>query len=107
MADTQPDMGNAQDAMTILKGLIGPALSAFAGLLVRWADDYRRTHRWSWTRVLIETPAIIGFGVIAIGITDYLEIESSYVTGAIAALLGSHGTRGFFDLLAMFTGRRK
>lgn len=27
--------------MTILKGLIGPALSAFAGLLVRWADDYR------------------------------------------------------------------
>lgn len=76
------------------------------GLLIRWSGDYRRSARWSWTRVLVEAPTAIGFGIIGGGLASYLQAPPEVAWG-IAALLGNLGTRGFFDLVADVLNRRK
>lgn len=105
MANTPPDP-HTNDLLVILHGLVGPIGSAFMGLLIRWSGDYRQSSRWSWTRVLVETPTAIGFGIIGGGLASYLRAPPEAAWG-IAALLGNLGTRGFFDLVADLLNRRK
>src|SRR5690625_7710171 len=76
------------------------------GLLIRWSGDYRRSARWSWTRVLVEAPTAIGLGIIGGGLASYLQAPPEAAWG-IAALLGNLGTRGFFDLVAELFNRRQ
>lgn len=105
MAETPPDP-HTNDLLATLYGLVGPIGSAFMGLLIRWSGDYRRSARWSWTRVLVEAPTAIGFGIIGGGLASYLRAPPEAAWG-FAALLGNLGTRGFFDLVTDFLNRRK
>ena len=105
MAETPPDPGT-QDLLTSLTSLLIPIGMAFMGLVTRWADDYRRSSRWSWMRVLVEAPTAVCFGTAGAGIASYLH-ASPEVAWGIAALMGNLGTRGFFDLAASLLSRRK
>ena len=100
MADTPPP-----EFLMIAKGLIGPVLSAGAGLIVRWADDVRNGHRITWRRAIVEAPSVVGLGIMGGGLAAWwgLPPEGGW---ALAALLGHMGTQGVIDMLLRWRGKK-
>ncbi|MCM8736606.1 phage holin family protein [Azospirillum sp. A1-3] len=82
MAEPSPDLAAAG------VGLIGPALSALVGVLMRHSQLVQRgERRFLSPFLLLEVPTVAGMGIVGGGVGSYLELAPS-VTWAVAAVLG-------------------
>ncbi len=76
------------DLTTAASGLIGPALSALTGVLMRHSQLVQRgERRFLSPYLLLELPTVAGMGIVGGGVGTYLELAPS-VTWAVAAVLG-------------------
>ena len=92
MSDLPPELGKAAT------GLIGPAIGALTGVLMRHSQLAQRGDRPFWSiHLLYEVPTVIGMGIIGGGLASYLQL--SELTGwGLAAFLGYYGPRAI-DLI--------
>ncbi len=82
MADASPDLYAAAS------GLIGPALSALAGVLMRHSQLAQRGERkFLSVHLLYELPTVAGMGVVGGGLGSYLGLAQP-ATWAVASVLG-------------------
>jgi hypothetical protein len=99
VADTSPDLAAAAS------GLIGPALSALMGVLMRHSQLVQRGERRFLSPVLLlELPTVAGMGIVGGGLGSYLELAPS-VTWAVAAVLGWLGPQALALLVGAFAKR--
>lgn len=89
----------------LAKAMLGPVLSAIAGLVVRWTDDVAKGHQLTWRRLIVETPSAVGLGIMGGGLAAWLQAPPE-AGWALAALLGHLGTQGVINTLMRWRGRR-
>lgn len=81
-AETSPDLAAAAS------GLIGPALSALVGVLMRHSQLAQRgERRFLSPHLLYELPTVMGMGIVGGGIGSYLDLAAP-VVWAVASVLG-------------------
>lgn len=99
MAEPSPDLANAAS------GLIGPALSAAVGVLMRHSQLAQRGDRKMLSvHLLYEVPTVLGVGIIAGGIGDYMGMSVTTISAG-AAILGWLGPKGI-DMVVSAIAKR-
>jgi hypothetical protein len=74
----------------VLRGFAGPAISAFAGLVMRHVHQFEAGRPFSWRKLLVDIPTVGGLAIVGGGIGAYLGVQEE-TRWAIAALLGYGG----------------
>lgn len=101
MADpTMPSDGLTR----ILIGLIGPGISAAVGISMRLAQDLADGTRWSWRRLLLEVPSVVGIAVACAGAAEWLHLSTTAASG-MAAIAGYVGPKVIVSLIARKVGK--
>jgi hypothetical protein len=99
VAEPSPDLANAAS------GLIGPALSAAVGVLMRHSQLAQRGDRKLLSiHLLYEAPTVMGVGIIAGGIGDYMGMGVTTISAG-AAILGWLGPKGI-DMVVSAIAKR-
>lgn len=75
---------------SVLRGFAGPAISAFAGLVMRHVHHFEAGRPFSWRKLLIDLPTVGGLAIVGGGIGTYLGVQEQ-TRWAVAALLGYGG----------------
>lgn len=87
MADIPPELSKAAT------GLIGPAIGAAMGVLMRHSQLVQAGQRPFWSvRLLYEVPTVIGMAIIGGGLGAYLSLPE-LASWAVAGLLACYGPR--------------
>jgi hypothetical protein len=74
----------------VASGLVGPIVSAFAGMVMRRAYDHEAGKPFSCRKLLVHLPTVAGLAIVGGGLGTWLGAHEE-VRWAIAALFGYGG----------------
>lgn len=87
MTDTPPE----PELLVAIKGLVGPTLTAAIGVMWRRAEEARRAGRFDWSKLALDVPSVLGFGIIAGSLALWCGFGLLWAMGA-ACFAGHVGT---------------
>lgn len=98
-------MSEHRPLLDVLLGLAAPGVSVACGVAMRHAEALRHGRPWSWCRLALDLPTVVGMAILASAAGDYFSLSAAQ-TGGVGVVMGYLGPRAVTDALLPWLARR-